>query len=169
MRGRGIGPTGGFLPNGLLERLLVIGLGLLAVIAMEYTPLEKLRSGTDTGTAPLAAATAVSTPAPATAPPATVAPTATVAPLPTAAPAPAAEPPRPAPPNPPAYRVAAGGDGANLRSGPSRSASVVVSVRDGTELANLDEQQTADGLLWRRVASGNVDGWVAAELLTPVQ
>ena len=65
--------------------------------------------------------------------------------------------------------MVADGDGANLRSGPSRSAAVVVSVRDGTVLTNLNQEQTAEGLLWRRVADGDLDGWVAAELLTPVQ
>jgi hypothetical protein len=168
MRGRSAGPTRGAFPNGLIERLLIIALGLLVVLGFEYMPFAGLRASLSGGPAPLAAATSVSTPVPTAAPTATVAPTATEVPTSAEAPPPAAEPGRPGAAGLPDYRVAAGGDGANLRSAPSRTADVVVSVRDGTVLTNLDQQQTADGLLWRKVASGNVEGWVAAELLSPV-
>ena len=110
---------------------------------------------------------AVATAVPATAVPATAAPAPTAAPTPEEAPPPVADPARAGAVDPPNYRVTADGDGANLRGAPSRSAPVVTSVRDGAVLTNRDEQQTADGLLWRRVADGNLDGWVAAELLTP--
>ena len=34
-------------------------------------------------------------------------------------------------------------------------------------ITNLDQEATADGLTWRRVAYGTIEGWVAAELLVP--
>jgi hypothetical protein len=34
-------------------------------------------------------------------------------------------------------------------------------------VTNLDQEATADGLTWRRVAHGTIEGWVAAELLVP--
>ena len=40
---------------------------------------------------------------------------------------------------------------------------------DGDSVTNLDDQRTVDGQLWRRVADGNTEGWIAAELLVPAQ
>ena len=54
-----------------------------------------------------------------------------------------------------------------MRGAPSTSGPVLRQVRDGAILSNLDEQRTGDGQLWRRVADGNTEGWVAAELLVP--
>ena len=42
MRNRGIGSAIGSFPTGLVERLLMIGLGLLVVIALEFTPVAGL-------------------------------------------------------------------------------------------------------------------------------
>ena len=66
---------------------------------------------------------------------------------------------------PPWWRVSAGGEGANMRQSPSRTAPVVKELKDGAVVDNLDEQRTADGLSWRHVKDGDAEGWVAAELL----
>ncbi|HEY7061271.1 MAG TPA: SH3 domain-containing protein [Chloroflexota bacterium] len=172
MRPQVVGPARGPWSSGLVERLLVIGIGLLAMLAIHFAPLEGLRVGQSSGTAAQAAPTAVSTPAP-TAAPATAVPSAAATPDPEAAapagPAPAAAPGAPGSADAPGFRVVAGGDGANIRSAPSQSAPVVVSVRDGTLLADLNEARTAEGLQWQHVGDGNVEGWIAAELVTPVQ
>src|SRR4051812_40905891 len=112
MTGRGLGSARGSYPNGLLERLWVIGLGLLAIIAIHFTPFADLRGAVSAGSASLAAATAVPTAVPATAVAATAAPAPTAVPTPVEAPTPVADPARPAPVDPPSYRVTADGDGA---------------------------------------------------------
>jgi len=68
--------------------------------------------------------------------------------------------------DPPYWRVV-GNDGANLRGAPSRTASIVRELPKGEVVTNLDQKATADGLTWRRVAYGTIEGWVAAELLMP--
>jgi hypothetical protein len=143
---------------------LVIGLGLLVVVVAQTPPFAGLRATASSanGRPPAAVATAVGTPLP------TAAPLEAVAPAPPAEePAPATEPPRTALVDPPTYRVVAGGAGANLRGAPGTSAPVLQRVRDGAVVSNLDQQQTVDGQLWRRVADGNTEGWIAAELLVP--
>ena len=57
MRNRGIGSAIGSFPSGLVERPQVIGLGLLVVIALEFTPVARLRARLGPGAAPWAAAT----------------------------------------------------------------------------------------------------------------
>jgi len=143
---------------GALEKLLVIGLGLLVVLVVQFAP--PLR-----GERPLASAGAGG--AAATATPARPAGTATPAP------APADDTPTPQPtraaaqPDPPWFRVVAGGTGANMRQAPSRTAPVAEQLRDGTVITNLDQKQTAEGLTWQKVALGDTEGWIDAELLAP--
>ncbi|HZR99426.1 MAG TPA: SH3 domain-containing protein [Chloroflexota bacterium] len=162
---RRIGQVRGSRSTGQVERLVVIGVGLLVVLASQTPPFAGLRAPASSAPArPAAVATAVGTPL------ATAAPLEAVAPAPAAEePSPAAEPPRTALIDPPSYRVVAGGAGANLRGAPSTSAPVLQRVRDGTVVSNLDQQQTVDGQLWRRVADGSTEGWIAAELLEPAQ
>src|SRR5581483_1448046 len=154
---RRIGQVRGSRSTGQVERLVVIGVGLLVVLASQTPPFAGLRAPASSAPARPAAV-------------ATAAPLEAVAPAPAAEePSPAAEPPRTALIDPPSYRVVAGGAGANLRGAPSTSAPVLQRVRDGTVVSNLDQQQTVDGQLWRRVADGSTEGWIAAELLEPAQ
>ena len=81
----------------------------------------------------------MSTPLAAIALPTTVATVLTETSPPEEAPAPVAQLAGPRPAEPLSDRVTASGDGANPRSRPSRSVSVIGSVRDGTLLTNLDE------------------------------
>jgi len=69
-------------------------------------------------------------------------------------------------PQPPYWRVM-GEDGANLREAPSRTASIVRELPVAEVVTNLDQEATTDGLTWRRVAYGTVEGWIAATLLVP--
>jgi hypothetical protein len=69
-------------------------------------------------------------------------------------------------PEPPYWRVV-GADGANLREAPSQTANIVRELSKAEVVTNLDQEATAEGLTWRRVASGTVEGWVAAALLAP--
>jgi hypothetical protein len=142
---------------GMLEKLLVIGLGLLVVLVIQFAPPFK-------GERPQASAGASGTAA-----------TATPRPEGTATPAPAAADVAPTPqptsaaaqPDPPWFRVTAGGSGANMRGGPSINAPVVQQLSDGTVITNLDQKQTADGLTWQKVALGDTEGWIDAALLAP--
>jgi hypothetical protein len=68
--------------------------------------------------------------------------------------------------DPPYWRVV-GNDGANLRGAPSRTASIMRDLPKAEVVTNLDQEATADGLTWRRVAYGTIERWVAAELLAP--
>jgi hypothetical protein len=69
-------------------------------------------------------------------------------------------------PEPPYWRVV-GQEGANLREAPSRTANIVRELLRAQVVTNLDQEATAEGLTWRRVAYGTVEGWVAAALLAP--
>ncbi len=73
--------------------------------------------------------------------------------------------PKPAP-NPPYWRVV-GEEGANLRGAPGRTARVLRELPKAEVVTNLDQVAVADGLTWRKVAYGAIEGWVAAELLAP--
>ena len=161
---RRLGSVGPSRSMGQLEKLLVIALGLGVVLLMQAAPLAGGRPQA-TGAGGRTAVTV--TPAGAAAPAAT-APGTTSAPEPASEAAPTPESASAAPrPDPPYFRIVAGGTGANLRSAPSTSAPIVQRLRDGAVVTNLDQQQTAEGLTWRRVAEGDVDGWIAAELLAP--
>jgi hypothetical protein len=52
-----------------------------------------------------------------------------------------------------------------MRGAPSTTAPIVRTVRDGAVVNNLNQQQTAEGITWRRVAEGDAEGWISAELL----
>jgi hypothetical protein len=69
-------------------------------------------------------------------------------------------------PEPPYWRVV-GEEGANLREAPSRTANIVRDLPKAEVVTNLDQEATVEGLTWRRVAYGPVEGWVAAALLAP--
>jgi hypothetical protein len=159
---RRIGQVRGSRPAGQLDKALLIGLGLLLVLLMQATPFAGQRSAAGSGSSAAAAAT------PARAGLPTAAPLEAVSPAPGPEDAPAStEGPRPSLADPPTYRVEAGGAGANMRSRPSTSADIVLRLRDGAVVSNLDQRQTADGVTWQRVAEGSNEGWVAAELLVP--
>ena len=158
---RRFGQVQGARSAGQIEKLLVIGLGLLVVVLVQVLPFagERPAAGSANVRAaatPTAARALLPTPAPVEA---------VIPPAPLEEPAAASEAPRAPGADPPTYRVVAGGAGANLRSAPSTSAQVVRTVRDGAVLNNLNQQQTAEGLTWRRVAEGDAEGWIAAELL----
>jgi hypothetical protein len=162
---RRFGQVRGSRATGQMDKLVLVGLGLLVVLAVQVLPFAGDRSAS----APASAARAAITPTPARAPlPTAAPPEAAVAPAApeeaTATPEPAARPPAA---DPPAYRIVAGGAGANLRSAPSTSAPIVRRLRDGTIVTNLNQQQSGDGMTWRRVAENDAEGWVAAELLAP--
>jgi hypothetical protein len=160
---RRIGQVRGSRSTGQIEKILVIGLGGLLVLLTQTPLFAGLRApARSADSRPAAVSAPASTPLPTTAPAQAVAP----APPPEEAP-PAAEPPRTPAVDPPTYRVVAGGAGANMRGAPSTSGPVLQRVRDGAVLTNLDEQRTGDGQLWRRVAEGSAEGWIAAELLVP--
>ncbi|HZS02558.1 MAG TPA: SH3 domain-containing protein [Chloroflexota bacterium] len=154
---RRIRSSGGRGSLGQLDKLLVIGLGLVIVLLVHFAA----PFGSDRPTARAGGASAQATAAP-TLGAATATPGAAAA----AAPSPAASP-TPRGPDPPWFRISAGGDGANMRQAPSTSAPIVQKLADNTVVDNLDEQRSADGLTWRHVKEGDVDGWVAAELLQP--
>src|SRR5579884_356945 len=153
---RRIGSSGGRGSAGQADKLLVIGLGLVIVLLARFaSPTSGERTAASASGA-AAQATAAPTSTASTPTPGSAAAAATPAPSAT-----------PRGPDPPWYKVAAGGDGANMRQSPSTSAPIVMKLRDGTVVDNLDEQQSASGLTWRHVKEGDVDGWVAAELLQP--
>jgi hypothetical protein len=160
---RRIGQVRGSRSTGQIEKMLVIGLGGVLVLLTQTPLFAALRAGTrPADSRPAAASAPTSPPQPTTAPVQAAAPAS-----PPEEPPPAAEPPRASLVDPPSYRVVAGGAGANLRGAPTTSGPVLQRVRDGAILTNLDEQRTGDGQLWRRVADGSTEGWVAAELLVP--
>ena len=160
---RRFGRGGDTRSGGQVERLLVIGLGLLVVLLVQFAPplVAGRRAATigGPGAGPTATPSrAAGLMATATALAATPVVEADATPTPQATRAGV---------DPPFYRVDAGGPGANMRNAPSRTASIVREVRDGEVVTNLNQQQNAEGLTWRRVALGDVEGWVAAELLAP--
>ena len=62
-------------------------------------------------------------------------------------------------------RVFGTGNGLNIRSGPSTTATILKTVGDGTALTILGGPQSGSGLLWWNVQSGNVTGWAADDFL----
>ena len=134
---RRMGRGAGSPAMGALEKVLVIGLGLLVVLVIQFAPPFKgERSQASAGAGAAAAATATPARPEGTATPAPAAADAVPTPQPTSA---AAQP------DPPWFRVTAGGSGANMRAAPSLNAPVVESLRDATVITNLDQKQTADG------------------------
>jgi hypothetical protein len=81
---------------------------------------------------------------------------------------PAASAPSPSPaPIPGFVIVATDGRGANLRDGPSTSAPVIVTLPEGAAVEVLGDPVTVDGRAWRRVRSGNREGWVVSVVVRP--
>jgi hypothetical protein len=137
---------------GLLDKIVLVGLGLVVVLLVRWVVPEPTPR-------PLAVATATPVP-PAGGTPGTVAPAVPpIAPSPVATPLPL--------PDPPYWRIDSGGAGANVRAAPSTSAQVVLQLQDGEVVTNLDESRSGDGLTWRRIAYGDIEGWIAADLLRP--
>jgi hypothetical protein len=74
--------------------------------------------------------------------------------------------PPPSPTPEPGYViVATDGRGANLRDGPGTSSRVITTLAEGTPVEVFDEQVSAEGRPWRRIRSGNREGWVVAPVV----
>jgi hypothetical protein len=58
--------------------------------------------------------------------------------------------------------VATDGAGANMRTGPSTSAPVITTLREGTPVEVIGEPITSEGRAWRQIQSGGRQGWVVA-------
>jgi hypothetical protein len=58
--------------------------------------------------------------------------------------------------------VATDGAGANVRTGPSTSASVVTTLREGTPVEVIGDPVNSEGRAWRQIRSGSQQGWVVA-------
>jgi hypothetical protein len=58
--------------------------------------------------------------------------------------------------------VATDGAGANVRTGPSTGAPVVTTLREGTSVEVIGDPVNAEGRAWRRIRSGDKEGWVVA-------
>ena len=109
----------------------------------------------------------------ATLPPPTLAPP-TLAPptlVPPPALAPPVAPPSSAPseiqPSTPAAVASAvigatGGTRVNLRTDPSMGAPVITTLAEGTPVETLDEPVPAEGRTWRKIRTGDREGWVVA-------
>lgn len=59
------------------------------------------------------------------------------------------------------------GRGANLRTGPSTTAPVITTLTEGTPVQPLEEQTAQDGRTWRKVRSGDREGWVLSVVVRP--
>ena len=71
-------------------------------------------------------------------------------------------------PSPPAYViVATDGAGVNLRTGPSLSAPTITTLAEGTLVDALEEPVSAEGRSWRRIRSGDREGWVVSVVVRP--
>ena len=62
---------------------------------------------------------------------------------------------------------ATNGAGANLRTGPSMQAPVITTLAEGTPVEALDEPVSTEGRSWRKVRSGDREGWVLAVVVQP--
>ncbi len=166
---RRLGQVQGARSGGQIEKLLLIGVGLVVVALVQLAPWAGERGASTAGSArPVVTATPARTAAP-TPPPVEAsapAPAAGEEPASTGGPAPTA-PSGPPPADQSGFRIVAGGAGANMRGAPSTGAPIVRRLRDGAFVANLNQQQSGDGMTWRRVAEDDAEGWVAAELLAP--
>lgn len=76
--------------------------------------------------------------------------------------------PSPSPPPQAGYYIAAtGGRGVNLRDGPSTSARVIVTLREGTSIEVYGEAVPGPGGPWRRIRAGDQEGWIVAGVVRP--
>jgi hypothetical protein len=74
--------------------------------------------------------------------------------------------PSPSPSPEPGYYIAAtDGRGVNLREGPSTSARVIVTLAEGTAIEVFDDSVPGTGGPWRRVRSGNREGWIVSGVI----
>ena len=60
------------------------------------------------------------------------------------------------------FIAATGGRGVNLRDGPSTSARVIVTLREGTSIEVYGEAVPGPGGPWRRIRAGDREGWIVA-------
>jgi len=58
--------------------------------------------------------------------------------------------------------AATGGTAVNLRQGPSMSAPVITTLREGTLVEALGDPVSAEGRQWQQVRVGDREGWVVA-------
>ena len=76
------------------------------------------------------------------------------------------ESPPPSPSSPPGIAGfvigATDGQGANLREGPSASAKVITTLREGTAVETLGAPVNAEGRAWQQIRGGGHEGWVVA-------
>ena len=63
--------------------------------------------------------------------------------------------------------VATDGAGANVRTAPSTSASVITTLAEGTPVEVLGDPITAEGRAWRQIRAGGRDGWVVSVVVRP--
>jgi len=73
------------------------------------------------------------------------------------------QPSLPSPTTTPTHVIAATGVGpVNMRAGPSMSAPVITTLREGTLVEALGDPVSAEGRDWRPIRSGEQNGWVVA-------
>ena len=58
--------------------------------------------------------------------------------------------------------TATDGRGANLRTGPSTSAPIITTMREGTAVEAIGEPINAEGRSWRQIRAGAQQGWVVS-------
>ena len=58
--------------------------------------------------------------------------------------------------------VATGGQPVNMRAGPSTSAPVITTLREGTLVEALGEPISVEGRSWQEIRSESQQGWVVA-------
>jgi hypothetical protein len=58
--------------------------------------------------------------------------------------------------------AATGGTAVNLRQGPSVTAPVITTLREGTPVETLGDPVSAEGRQWQKVRVGDREGWVVA-------
>jgi hypothetical protein len=141
----------------------VLSLTIMLASACGPQKIERPLEGAPVGESARATAEAVSV----SGPPPTLVPPNVGAPVPGASPGPVSlASPSPSPsPVPGFVIVATDGRGVNMRTGPSTSAPIITTIREGTPVAALGEPVTSEGRAWREIQSGNQRGWVVAVVL----
>jgi hypothetical protein len=78
------------------------------------------------------------------------------------------EPSTPRPTMTPNHVIASTGVGAvNMRAGPSMSAPVIRTLREGTLVEAVGDPVSAEGRSWQQIRSNDHDGWVVAGVVRP--
>ena len=68
---------------------------------------------------------------------------------------------------PPTYViVATDGVGVNVRTGPSTSAPAITTLAEGTLVEVLEDPVSVEGRSWRRIRSGDREGWVVSVVVS---